>query len=108
MTGGTYQATTNTKGIYAIANVPSNSTYTMSVTKSGYSFTNQTASTGLSQDSQAVSGNRWAIDFTGIPTELMIPVASDSTATVDSGVPGIIALQAADNGQPNPPVRLLT
>jgi hypothetical protein len=64
-TGGTYQATTNAKGFYAIANVPSNSTYTMSVAKSGYSFTSRTASTGLSQDSHAVSGNLWAIDFTG-------------------------------------------
>ena len=64
--GGTYQATTNTKGIYAIAKVPSNSTYTVSVTRSGYSFTSQATSTGQSQDSHATSGNRWAIDFTGI------------------------------------------
>ncbi|MBE3037222.1 MAG: C10 family peptidase, partial [Chloroflexi bacterium] len=75
MTGGTYQATTNAKGIYAIANVPSNSTYTVSVTKSGYSFTSQAASTGLSRDSHAVSGNCWAIDFTGMLTEPM-PVDS--------------------------------
>jgi predicted secreted protein len=100
--GGTYQATTNSNGIYAIANVPSNSTYTVSVTKSDYSFTSQAASTGLSQDSHAVSGNCWAVDFTGITTE-PIPVASDSTATVGSGASGIIAMQASDDGQPNPP-----
>jgi hypothetical protein len=102
MTGGTYQATTNANGIYAIANVPSNSTYTVSVTKSGYSFTSHAASTGLSRDSHAVSGNCWAIDFTGMLTESM-PVALDSTATVGSGVPEIIAMQAIDDGQPNPP-----
>lgn len=101
-TGSTYEATTNAKGIYAIANVPSNSTYTISVTKSGYSFTSQTASTGLSQKNHAVSGNCWAIDFTGLLME-PIPVASDSTATVDAGVPEIIAMQAIDNGLPNPP-----
>jgi hypothetical protein len=100
---GPYQATTNAKGIYAIANVPSNSTYTISVTKSGYSFTSQTTSTGLSHNHHAVSGNCWAIDFTGLPTEPMIPVASDSTASADSGVPEIIAMQADDDGQPNPP-----
>ncbi|MFA5252333.1 MAG: carboxypeptidase regulatory-like domain-containing protein, partial [Phycisphaerae bacterium] len=105
LTSGTYQATTNAKGIYAIANVPSNSTYTISATKSDYSFTSQTASTGLSRDSYAVSGNCWAIDFTGTLTE-PIPVASDSTATVGSGVPEIIAMQATDDGQPNPPAAL--
>jgi hypothetical protein len=79
-TGGTYQATTNANGIYAIANVPSNSTYTVSVTKSGYSFTSQAASTGLSRDSHAVSGNCWAIDFTGILTE---PIPVDSVPIVE-------------------------
>lgn len=105
LTSATYQATTNAKGIYAIANVPSNSTYTVSVAKSGYYFTSQTASTGLSQNSHAVSGNCWAIDFTGAPTE-PIPIASDSAATADSGVPEIIAMQATDDGQPNPPAAL--
>jgi hypothetical protein len=78
-TGGTYQATTNANGIYAIANIPSNSTYTVSVTKSGYSFTSHAASTGLSRDSHAVSGNCWAIDFTGTLTE---PTPVDSVPVV--------------------------
>ncbi|HEY5505228.1 MAG TPA: Ig-like domain-containing protein, partial [Sedimentisphaerales bacterium] len=94
--------TTNANGIYAIAKVPSSSSYTMSVIKPGYSFTSQVVSTGSSLDEQATSGNRWAIDFTGMLTEPM-PVASDSTATVGSGVPEIIAMQAVDDGQPNPP-----
>jgi hypothetical protein len=100
--GGTYQATTNTNGIYAIAKVPSNSTYTVSVDKSGYSFTSQVTSTGQSQDYEATSGNCWAIDFTGI-LAIPVPVASDSNATAESGSPETITLQAIDDGQPNPP-----
>ena len=100
--GGTYLATTNTNGIYAIAKVPSNSTYTVSVDKSGYSFTSQVTSTGQSQDYQATSGNCWAIDFNGI-LAVSIPVASDSNVIAEQGVPETIALQAIDDGQPNPP-----
>lgn len=100
--GGDYTTTTNSNGIYAIPNVPSNSNYTVSVAKSGYSFTSQMVSTGLSEGWHVTSGNCWAIDFTGILTA-QIPVASDSSATVESGVPTNITLQAVDNGLPNPP-----
>jgi hypothetical protein len=101
--GGTYQTTTNTKGIYAIANVPSNSTYTMSAVKSGYSFAaDEAASTGQSQDYEDVSGNCWAINFTGVVAG-PIPVASDSNVTAELQTPTTITLQAFDDGQPKPP-----
>jgi hypothetical protein len=61
--GGTYQTTTNTNGIYAFVNVPSNSTYTISVAMPGNSFADQPASTGHSQDGANTSGNSWGIDF---------------------------------------------
>ncbi len=64
--GGTYQTTTNTKGIYALTNVPSNSTYTISVASYGHSFADQITSTGQSQDNEATSGNCWAIDFVSL------------------------------------------
>ena len=67
--GGTYQTTTNTNGIYAFANVPSNSTYTISVAKAGHSFADQTTNTGQSQDDMATSGNCWAVDF--VPTVIV-------------------------------------
>lgn len=62
--GGTYTATSNAKGIYALAKIPSSSTYTISASKSGSSFVNQTASTGYSQDSSNITGNKWGINFT--------------------------------------------
>jgi hypothetical protein len=66
--GGTYDTTTNSNGIYAFWGIPSASTYTVSVTKEGYTFTpsNQEVSTGTSTNEQAASGNQWGIDFEGL------------------------------------------
>ena len=64
--GGTYTATTNSRGIYALPKVPSASNYTVTVQKAGYTFTPRTVSTGTSLDNGTGSGNKWGIDFTGI------------------------------------------
>ncbi|MGA2679455.1 MAG: C10 family peptidase [Sedimentisphaerales bacterium] len=64
--GNTYQTTTNTNGIYAFANVPSNSTYTISVASAGHLFTDVNTSTGQSQYGGVTSGNCWAIDFVSL------------------------------------------
>jgi hypothetical protein len=102
--GGTYTATTNSKGIYVFAKVPSNSTYTVSVSKNGYSFTNpRVTSTGRSEDMEPVSGNRWGIDFTGTSSGPVPPVASNSDVSVEPGMDVQITLLASDDGQPNPP-----
>jgi hypothetical protein len=68
--GGTYNTTTNSKGIYALWAIPSASDYTVSVTKDGYTFTpsSRDVSTGTSTNQQATSGNRWGIDFEGLPS----------------------------------------
>ncbi len=63
--GGPYAATTNAKGIYALAHVPAVSTYTLIAAKQGYQFADQTVRTGSSRDGQSRSGNRWPIDFVG-------------------------------------------
>ncbi len=69
--GGTsYSTTTNANGIYALAKILSGSTYTVSVTTSGYTFSNQTVSTLTSADYTAPSyistvGNKWGINFVG-------------------------------------------
>ena len=66
--GGTYQSTSNSKGIYALEKVPSGSTYTVSAAKSGYVFNNQTATTGTSVDMGNTAGNCWGIDFVNVST----------------------------------------
>ncbi len=76
---GSYTALTNDKGIYALTNVGSYAAYIVSVTKSGYNFTSQGASTRKSEDSTRVSGNKWGIDFVGedasVPTADPVPPA---------------------------------
>ncbi len=60
---GPYTTTSNANGIYALAKIPSASTYTVTAAKEGYRFTGQTVTTGTSNDWANTSGNRWAVDF---------------------------------------------
>jgi len=61
----TYQATTNNRGIYALAPLPSASTYTINVTKRYYSFNSKVVNTGTSTHNGGV-GNVWSVDFTAV------------------------------------------
>jgi hypothetical protein len=67
--GGPYTTVTNSKGIYALKCLDSNSTYTITVTKSGYNFTSQSVKTGKSRNGNNISGNRWGIDFVELALE---------------------------------------
>ncbi len=62
--GGTYTATTNARGIYALAKVPSASTYTIQVSKAGYEFRPQVVTTGASANATSTTGNLWGVNFT--------------------------------------------
>ena len=66
--GGSYQATTNDRGIYALVKLPSNATFSITVGRKFYeSFSpqNREVSSGSSSDYGSTSGNRWGIDFEG-------------------------------------------
>jgi hypothetical protein len=66
-TGGPYTATTDANGIYALAKVPSSTTFTVSASKSGYNFTSQSVTTGYSPSYSSINtGNKWPIDFVGV------------------------------------------
>jgi hypothetical protein len=67
--GGTYTAKTDTNGIYALAGVPSASTYTLTVTNTGYYPASSNYSTGTSYDAGAASGNVWGADFSLAPAQ---------------------------------------
>ena len=60
----TFRAKTNAKGIYALVHLPSNTSYTITVKKSGYAFDNKRKTTGESKDYKSV-GNVWGVDFVG-------------------------------------------
>ena len=62
--GGVYTATTNANGIYALANVPSASSYSLTAAKTGYTFSPQNVSTGTSSNYSTTSGDVWGANFT--------------------------------------------
>lgn len=78
--GGTYTDTTDSNGIYALAKIPSSSSYTITASLAGYDFPPQSVSTGASSDYGIPSGNLWSVDFTDtgdttpptIPTDLSL------------------------------------
>jgi hypothetical protein len=62
--GDPNSAITNAEGIYALAKLASASTYTIAVSRDGYTFgPPKPVTTGVSGGS--TSGNRWAVDFEG-------------------------------------------
>jgi hypothetical protein len=69
--GGTYTAFSNTRGIYALAKIPSASTYSIRVSKAGYRFQPQTVSTGTSTNRRQSTGNLWGMDFSGTPARAL-------------------------------------
>jgi hypothetical protein len=60
-----YQTSTDSRGIYALAKVPSLTTFSLTVEKLGYAFRPRSIYTGASRDYQMSSGNRWGVDFAG-------------------------------------------
>ncbi len=98
---GPYEAVTNSRGIYALANVASNKYYTLTASKPPYIFMNQNTSTGQSNDSASSSGNVWAVDFTSQGESP--PIAYDQDIETTSGTVETVTLQAGDDGLPNPP-----
>lgn len=77
--GGEYIASTNANGIYALDKIPSSSTYIISVSKAGYAFVDQLASTGVSTDNSTTTGNKWGLNFTGGPPRYTLPDSGQTT-----------------------------
>ena len=65
--GEMVSAVTNSRGIYALMRIRSNSMYTVSPNKKSYRFTPRQVMTRRSQDFAGDAGNRWQVDFTGTP-----------------------------------------
>jgi hypothetical protein len=97
-TGGTYAATTDTNGIYALVRLPSASHYTL--TASGVRFGSATGNwaTGTSQNSSATTGNVWGANFVlsaaGPPSILTAP----QSQTVVLGGAAAFSVSAAGAG----------
>jgi len=98
------QAATNSRGIYALKNLPSNTQYRISAIKSGYAFTDQMVSSGFSQNWNATSGNKWGINFTS--TNASPPTAISKSVDCNSTISKSITLEALDDHLPNPPASI--
>jgi hypothetical protein len=61
--GDTFTAVTNSRGIYALAKIPSASSYTISASKAGYNFRSRTVSTLTSSKVTGTVGNVWGVNF---------------------------------------------
>ena len=112
--GGVYTATTNARGIYSLERIPSASTYTLTCTAEGCSFSPRVVGTGTSRSSTASTGNVWGVDFGGPPPVEIITAAlpdgrlgSAYAATVegDGGAPPYrwTVVPAEMLGAPSPP-----
>jgi hypothetical protein len=81
---GGYTGTTDAYGVYALAKVPSNTTFALNVSKAGYTFDPQTVTTGKSvsgtrPNPSYVCGNLWGVDFAAHST---LGLALDNTKLV--------------------------
>lgn len=65
VTAGSYSDVTDSRGIYALAKVPSSTAFTVQVGKDGFVFADRAVTTGYSQNGNSNAGNLWGIDFTG-------------------------------------------
>lgn len=101
---GTYYATSNSQGIYALVNVPSNTSFTVSASKPLHAFTDQYVSTGQSSDWASTSGNLWGVDF--VSQSATPPTANSEVVSALSGTTETIILNATDEGYPDPPAQL--
>ncbi|MEN8126501.1 MAG: C10 family peptidase [Planctomycetota bacterium] len=94
------QTTTNSRGVYALQNLSSNTIYRISAVKSGENFLDQNVTTGNSAD-WGTPGNRSGILFVsatvGPPTAFDITVQDANALGTTS-----IQLQVLDDGEPDP------
>lgn len=93
------QTVTDSRGVYALTHLSSNTTYRISAQQTGEIFLDQSVKTGTSSD-WGTPGNRSGIFFEsgafGPPTVFDVEADTDSTDSVT------IQLQALDDGQPDP------
>lgn len=83
VTAGTHSDTTDARGLYVLAKVPSNTQYVVQVQKDGYLFTSQSVTTGYSQSGNVNAGNLWPIDFVGYEPSIIGDVKQNAdTITV--------------------------
>ena len=67
VSAGAYTDVTDARGIYALAKIPSRTSFNITVEKGGRVFAPRSVSTGRSSEWGSDTGNVWPVDFTGYP-----------------------------------------
>jgi hypothetical protein len=96
--GGTYVSSSDTNGIYALAELPSASLYTLTVSQAGYSDASGKWSTGASQSYSATTGNVWGANFVLTSGEAPAILAAPQSQTAALG--GGAAFSVTASGSP--------
>jgi PKD repeat protein len=86
--GKTYSTQGDGRGIYALAQLPSDTTFSLSATKNGYHFSPRTMTTGCSQDYTA-TGNKWGINLVGTQDQTVRVVTGTISSLDGSGIAGV-------------------
>jgi hypothetical protein len=74
-------ATTNTRGIYSFAKVPSSGTFTLTASAPNRYFIALTKTTGTSADDVTISGNVWGADFVNQAGNLRVTLRPAAAVT---------------------------
>ncbi|MHC4477163.1 MAG: C10 family peptidase [Planctomycetota bacterium] len=100
--GGVYNSSTDANGIYALAALPSASTYTISAQKTGYDFADRVVANGASVDGLTFCGNLWGINFVPFAGAIFVdasaPGQNDGSTWTDAYRHLRDALDAASSG----------
>lgn len=83
--GGSYTATTNSRGVYALAKIPPASAYKVTAAKSGCIFGALSISTGTSESDTTTTGNYWGADFSPVTCTYSISPASAALGSASRG-----------------------
>jgi len=96
--GGTYAASSDTNGIYALTALPSSSHYALTVSPAGYASATGNWSTGASQNSSATTGNVWGANFVVTAATAPSILIAPQSQTVLVGGTATFSVSAAGSG----------
>jgi len=99
--GGTHYATSNSEGIYALAKIPSGTSFTISVAKGDWDFSSQFVSTGTSTQDTTTCGNRRGIDFTGTISAGFIELDKENYTVTETVGMTLVDTDLLGNGSQN-------
>lgn len=101
LAGGSYNATTNARGIYALDKVPSSSTYTIEAEKNSVILDSDLVVTGTSTNNSTSIGNVWGVDLVYDNHPPIADAGSDQTVERESSTGAQVTLDGSGSYDPD-------